>query len=44
MTEIRLSETPKGNGYQTTVSFPDGVFISSAESCPRSEKPWRPRC
>jgi hypothetical protein len=32
MTEIRLSATPKGNGYQATVTFPDGVFTSSAES------------
>jgi hypothetical protein len=34
MTEIRLSATPKGNGYQATVTFPDGVFMSSAESYP----------
>jgi hypothetical protein len=40
MTEIRLLATPKGNGYQATVSFPDGAFINSAE---RSEKRWRPR-
>jgi hypothetical protein len=34
MTEIKLSATPKGNGYQTTVSFPDGVSISSAMTYP----------
>lgn len=34
MTEIRLLATPKGNGYQATVSFPDGAFINSAESYP----------
>jgi hypothetical protein len=43
MTEIRQLATPKGNGYQATVSFPDGVFISSARVVPRSEKPWRSR-
>ena len=34
MTEIRLLATPKGSGYQATVSFPDGVFFNSAESYP----------
>jgi hypothetical protein len=34
MAEIKLSATPKGNGYQATVTFPDGVFMSSAESYP----------
>ena len=34
MTEITLSATPKGNGYQATVTFPDGVSISSAETYP----------
>jgi hypothetical protein len=34
MTEIKLSATPKGNGQQATVTFPDGVFMSSAESYP----------
>jgi hypothetical protein len=34
MTEIKLSATPKGNGYQATVSFSDGVSISSAETYP----------
>jgi hypothetical protein len=34
MTEIKLLATPKGNGYEATVSFPDGVFFNSAESYP----------
>ena len=32
MPTITLSATPKGNGYQATVTFPDGVSISSAET------------
>ena len=34
MTEIKLLAEPKGNGYQATVSFPNGVSISSAETYP----------
>jgi hypothetical protein len=34
MTEITLSATRKGNGYQATVAFPDRVSISSAETYP----------
>jgi hypothetical protein len=35
MPTITLSATPKGNGYQATVTFPDdGVSISSAEIYP----------
>ncbi len=34
MTTITLSATPKGNGYQATVTYPDGVSISSAETYP----------
>jgi hypothetical protein len=34
MTTITLSATPKGNGYQATVTFPDGVSMSSAETYP----------
>ena len=34
MTALTLSATPKGNGYQATVTFPDGVSISSAEAFP----------
>ena len=32
MPAIHLSATPKGNGYQATVTFPDGVSISSGLS------------
>ncbi|MGA3881975.1 hypothetical protein ACPCYY_19210, partial [Bacillus pumilus] len=31
---IQLSATPQGNGYQATVTFPDGVSLSSAETYP----------
>ena len=34
MTEVKLSATPKGNGYQATVSFSPGVSLSSAETYP----------
>jgi hypothetical protein len=35
MPTITLSATPKGNGFQATVTFPsDGVSISSAETYP----------
>ncbi|WP_298277597.1 hypothetical protein [uncultured Bradyrhizobium sp.] len=34
MATIQLSATPKGNGYQATVTLPDGVSISSAETYP----------
>jgi hypothetical protein len=34
MTAVTLSATPKGNGYQATVTLPDGISISSAESYP----------
>lgn len=34
MPTITLSATPKGNGYQATVTFPDGISISSAETYP----------
>ncbi len=33
-TAITLSASPKGNGYQATVTYPDGVSISSAETYP----------
>ena len=32
MPTITLLATPKGNGYQATVTFSDGVSISSAET------------
>jgi hypothetical protein len=34
MPTITLSATPKGNGYQATVTLPDGVSINSAETYP----------
>ncbi|MDD2877957.1 MAG: hypothetical protein PHZ23_12100 [Acidiphilium sp.] len=34
MPTVTLSATPKGNGYQATVTFSDGVSISSAETYP----------
>lgn len=38
MTQITLSATPKGNGFQATVTFANGVSVSSAEAFPtRSE-------
>ncbi len=38
MTQITLSATPKGNGFQATVTFANGVSVSSAEASPtRSE-------
>lgn len=34
MSTITLSTTPKGNGYQATVTYPTGVSMSSAETYP----------
>jgi hypothetical protein len=34
MSEITLSATLKDNGYQATVTFPNGVSVSSAETYP----------
>lgn len=34
MPTITLSATPKGNGYQATVTFSNGVSISSEETYP----------
>ncbi|MFI4998284.1 MAG: hypothetical protein ACHQK9_00260 [Reyranellales bacterium] len=34
MPTITLSATPKGNGYQATVTFSHGVSTSSAETYP----------
>ena len=34
MPTITLLATPKDNGYQATVTFPDGVSMSSAETYP----------
>ena len=32
--DIRLTATPKGNGFQATITFSSGVSISSAEAFP----------
>ena len=32
--EIRLTATPKGNGFQATITFLSGVSVSSAEAFP----------
>lgn len=32
--DIRLTATPKGNGFQATITFSNGVSISSAEAFP----------
>jgi len=32
--EVRLSATPKGNGFQATITYPDGVSMSSEEAFP----------
>lgn len=34
MTQVTLSATPKGNGFQATVTYSDGVSISSTEAYP----------
>lgn len=34
MASVTLSATPKGNGFQATVTFASGVSISSAEAFP----------
>jgi hypothetical protein len=34
MPTIQLSVTQKDNGFQATVTFPDGVSMSSAETYP----------
>lgn len=36
--EVRLIATPKGNGFQVTVVYPDGVSVSSAEAFPSLEE------
>jgi len=32
--DVTLSATPKGNGFQATVTWPDGVSVSSATAYP----------
>ena len=34
MGQVTLSATPKGNGFQATVTYPSGVSISSSEAFP----------
>ena len=34
MADVTLSATPKGNGFQATVTYSDGISISSAEAFP----------
>jgi hypothetical protein len=34
MFDVKLSATPKGNGFQATVTYPGGVSLSSAETFP----------
>ena len=34
VSSVTLSATPKGNGFQATVTFSNGVGISSSESYP----------
>ena len=34
MSSLTLSATPKGNGFQATITYANGVGISSAESYP----------
>jgi len=34
MVDVTLSATPKGNGYQGTITYSYGVSISSAETFP----------
>lgn len=36
--EVRLIATPKGNGFQATVTYPDGVSVSSAEAFPTPQE------
>lgn len=33
-TSVTLSATPRGNGFQATVTLPNGVSMSSAETYP----------
>lgn len=34
MPAVELSATPRGNGYQATVTSPNGVSVSSEETYP----------
>lgn len=34
MTSVTLSASPKGNGFQATITYADGIAVSSAEAFP----------
>lgn len=34
MSSVTLSATPKGNGFQATITYADGTAVSSAEAFP----------
>ena len=34
MTSVTLSASPKGNGFQATIAYSNGIAISSAEAFP----------
>lgn len=34
MSSVTLSATPKGNGFQATITYSDGIAVSSAEAFP----------
>ena len=34
MSSVTLSATPKGNGFQATITYADGIAVSSAEAFP----------
>lgn len=34
MSSVTLSATPKGNGFQATITYSDGVVVSSTEAFP----------
>lgn len=35
--KLQLGATPKGNGFQALITYPDGVSVSSAEAFPSAE-------
>ncbi|EZP79971.1 hypothetical protein BV97_03754 [Novosphingobium resinovorum] len=42
MGQVTLSATPKGNGFQATVTYPNGVSISSSETFPTQAEAIEP--
>ena len=38
---VNLSATPKGNGFQATITFPNGVEMNSAETYPSAPEAIR---